>query len=968
MLSLITTLMAASALAQPVSDWQETIDEVVPGVVAIRVNSPRAFDSEVPGYLQATGFVVDAEQGLILTNRHVVRSGPVRAEAVLLDHEEVPVEAVYRDPVHDFGFYRFDPADVEFMELPELALAPQNARLGREIRVIGNDAGEKLSILPGTIARLDRRAPDYGPSTWNDFNTFYIQAASGTSGGSSGSPVVDIEGKVVALNAGGSLAAASSFFLPLERVERALEKLQKGEEVERGTLQTLFVYEPYDEVRRLGVRRETEAASRSAFPDSTGMLVVGQVVPGGPAAGLLEPGDVVVKLNGDRLGDFIGLESVLDDSVGERVTMDIERGGEMRRVELEVEDLHAITPDRYLEFGGGALNPLSYHQARNHSIPVEGVYLASPGYVFSRAGIPRGVVITEVGGVKVPDLESFETEMARYADGEKVPLQFFSPVNPRTPSVRVVRADRTWFPMQMCRRDDSTGRWPCVASPSPRTAPPAQPASTDMVIKGAEDPVKTIGPSIVQVSYDVPYRLDGVHGDRFTGAGLVVDTESGLVVVDRETVPIALGDLSIVFGGSVEVPAEVAYLHPEHNFAVIQYDPSLLGETGVRAARFSDVELEPGDDVWFVGITGGQRIVSRETRVSRREPVSLAQTFPPRFRDRNIEVVSLDDVMATVGGVLVDEDGRVQALWASFSAGDGGRRDSFFGGIPARSLRPVVDRLKAGEAVAWRSLGAEFIPLALSQARGRGLSDEQARRLEKADPEGRRVLMVRQVDTEPQSSQSLYPGDLLLSVNGKTVTRHHEIEQASMEEEVRLEVLRNGEKRDLVVRTEPRDGTGTGRALLWAGTLLQDAPDVLAREYGISPTGVYVARYRFGSPANRYGLVATTRIVEVDGHPTPDLDAFIEAMGTRSDRDSVRLKTIDLDGRTSVTTLKLDLEYWPTAEVRQTADGWRVKPIGEATSAPGPESSSGQVLDHQGGDSQEGKESKGIGKEGHEDA
>ena len=189
-----------------------------------------------------------------------------------------------------------------------------------------------------------------------------------------------------------------------------------------------------------------------------------------------------------------------------------------------------------------------------------------------------------------------------------------------------------------------------------------------------------------------------------------------------------------------------------------------------------------------------------------------------------------------------------------------------------------------------------------------------------------------------------------------------------MEEEVRLEVLRNGEKRDLVVRTEPRDGTGTGRALLWAGTLLQDAPDVLAREYGISPTGVYVARYRFGSPANRYGLVATTRIVEVDGHPTPDLDAFIEAMGTRSDRDSVRLKTIDLDGRTSVTTLKLDLEYWPTAEVRQTADGWRVKPIGEATSAPGPESSSGQVLDHQGGDSQEGKESKGIGKEGHEDA
>ena len=108
--------------------------------------------------------------------------------------------------------------------------------------------------------------------------------------------------------------------------------------MERGTLQTVFIYEPYDEVRRLGVRRETEAAARSAFPESTGMMVVGQVVPGGPAAGLLEPGDVVVKLNGKRLGDFIALESVLDDSVGDRVALDIERGGEMMRLELEVDD------------------------------------------------------------------------------------------------------------------------------------------------------------------------------------------------------------------------------------------------------------------------------------------------------------------------------------------------------------------------------------------------------------------------------------------------------------------------------------------------------------------------------------------------------------------------------------------------------------------------------------------------------
>ena len=81
---LLTVLMAPLGAIAEEPEWAGTLERISTGVVSIRVDSTRAFDTEWNSSSQATGFVVDAERGLILTNRHVVTPGPVVAEAIFL--------------------------------------------------------------------------------------------------------------------------------------------------------------------------------------------------------------------------------------------------------------------------------------------------------------------------------------------------------------------------------------------------------------------------------------------------------------------------------------------------------------------------------------------------------------------------------------------------------------------------------------------------------------------------------------------------------------------------------------------------------------------------------------------------------------------------------------------------------------------------------------------------------------------
>ncbi len=918
---LIALLLPAPAPAAP-GDWTAVLDRAVPAVVALRVSATRPFDTDGAAVANATGFVVDARRGLILTNRHVVRPGPVTAQAVFLNHEKVDVVPIYRDPVHDFGFFRFDPADVRFMTLREIPLEPRGARVGIEVRVIGNDAGEKLSILDGTLARLDREAPTYGRGRYNDFNTFYFQAASGTSGGSSGSPVIDRRGRAVALNAGARSGASASFFLPLDRVVRALELVRRGEPVPRGTLQATFRHEPFDELRRLGLRRETESALREAVPDATGRLVVRDVVPEGPAHERLEPGDVVLRVDGRRVDDFAILEAHLDEAVGEGVVLDVERRGEPLAIELVVGDLHAITPDRYLEMGGGVIHPLSYQQARSYGVPARGVYVAAPGYGLRRARVPGRAILTQLAGRPVEGLEDFAARIAALPDRTRVPLRWRALGEPQRTRVAVLEVDRRWFPLRTCRLSPEDGSWPCEEAPAPPQPRAPEPIATAFP-NGGPRPARALAPSLVFVEFDIPHRIDGVHGAAFSGTGLVVDAEAGIVVVDRDTVPITLGDVTLTFARSARVPGRVLALHPEHNLAFVGYDPVLLAGTPVRSARLAPGRLEPGRKLWLVGLNARQNPVARETEVARFEAAAVAPSGAPRFRESNIELALLTETLSTVGGVLADRRGRVLGLWSSFSGG-GAKPRASLAGLPIGFVSELLPGLRSGEGLGWRTLGVELAPLSLAEARARGLPEAEAAALEAHDAEGRQALSVLRIAADTAARGLLEPGDILLALNGRTVTRFREVERASQAPDVMLRLVRDGAPLELRVPTTEVGGADTDRVLLFAGAVLQRPHRSVAVQRGVPREGVYVAARRAGSPAQRHRLRAGRRILAVNGVPTPDLDALLAAVAGVEDRGSIQLRLETLEGKPEVRTLELDLRYWPTSELRRGPDGvWR---------------------------------------------
>ncbi|EGV60621.1 signaling-associated PDZ domain-containing protein [Yamadazyma tenuis ATCC 10573] len=905
------------------SQIPSTITKVVKSVVSIQFSHVANFDTETAIVSEATGFVVDNQRGLILTNRHVVGPGPFWGYAVFDNHEEAVVKPIYRDPIHDFGFLQFDPSDIKHMELSQLELRPDLGTVGTEIRVVGNDAGEKLSILSGFISRSDRNAPDYGSLTYNDFNTEYIQAAASATGGSSGSPVINEDGYSIALQAGGPL--------------RALKCIQQQLPITRGDIQVEWQLKPYDECRRLGLTPEVEAKQRELFPEKIGMLVAELILPEGPADGLIKEGDTLISINDEPICTFIKVDEILDESVGKDLTFVIQRGGTELTQTIKIGDLHAITPDRYVEVAGASFNTLSYQIARCYCMPVRGVYINNASGSFELSPFEKnGWLLESVDDKPTPDLDTFVEVMKSIPDLDKVVITYRHVSDMHSELFRVVYIDRHWCStFRLAQRNDETGLWDYKTiqeNPIPPTQPTPKYAKFIDIpfIDESRSECSKMVRSFVQISAYCPISLDSHPYKKLIGHGVIVDAANGYVLVSRRNIPHDLCDVLIIFAESIDVPGKVVFLHPHQNYAIVKYDPSLI-TADVRTPKFGSKPLKRGETSLFVGYNYNMRLVTEDVKVSGVSSLNIpAAVYSPRYRGTNLQCILLDSKLSQecYTGILCDDDGTVRAFWLTYLGETNREVDAdktYRMGLDVTDVLEVIELLQKNEIPKHLNIiDAEFTSATVFQGRTRGISQEWITKFEEACEDEISFLVVDRIVASPldQAPIPLKTGDVLLSINDKLVKEMRDLNIMYESDNIKFKVVRQKKEIELVVPTVDTDALNTTHVLFWCGASIQAPHHGVRQQMERIPSEVYITSRGSGAPAQQYDLAPISFITHVNDKETKDMVSFINVIKGIPDQTYVKIRLVSFDNIPIAISMKTNYHYFPTSEFKKLDSKW----------------------------------------------
>jgi serine protease Do len=316
---------ATSANQSSSSPYTQVYRNTISSVVLIRVSGQSGQGRQSRGGGQGSGFLL--RQNYIVTNAHVVGNAS-EVQVRFSQGEWRTASVVGTDPSSDL-------AVVQVQNPPQyasaLSLVQSEPAIGTEAVAIGNPFGLEGSVTSGLVSGLNRLIP--APNGYRIPDA--IQTGAPVNPGNSGGPLVDLDGRVIGvISSGGgeNLAFAISAAL-VKRVVPAL--IENGE---------------YDHAY-MGIRTQTvtpDIAQQLGLDQPRGVVVAG-VQSGGPSAGTLQQGDVILSINGTRIDGRQQLISylALQASPGDSVEVTVLRNGERRTLSLTL----GARPERPGAFG-----------------------------------------------------------------------------------------------------------------------------------------------------------------------------------------------------------------------------------------------------------------------------------------------------------------------------------------------------------------------------------------------------------------------------------------------------------------------------------------------------------------------------------------------------------------------------------------------------------------------------------------
>ena len=321
--------LPASVDGQAIPTLAPLVEKVSPAVVNIAVMGqagpthplckdpffsqfPQCQDREFRG--GGSGVIVDAGKGYILTNHHVVDRAD-RIRITLLDKRTMEATVLGTDPLSDIAVLKVDPED-----LHELPIADSSAaRVGDFVVAIGNPFGLQHTVTSGIVSALGRSG--LNAENYEDF----IQTDAAINLGNSGGALINLKGELLGINSaiisnsGGSVGIG--FAIPSNMARNVMTQILEHGEVRRGLLGVSVQSIDPELAENLGLATTDGALVSQVMPDSAA-----------ERAGI-EPGDVVLSVDGETIADAASLRlRVGMHGAGEPVKIVLMRDGKKMTV------------------------------------------------------------------------------------------------------------------------------------------------------------------------------------------------------------------------------------------------------------------------------------------------------------------------------------------------------------------------------------------------------------------------------------------------------------------------------------------------------------------------------------------------------------------------------------------------------------------------------------------------------------